>query len=70
MCSEVTPANIEDVFETALMKSHKETYVTAVGDTSLRAVDESGKSHRPVDLNACLVLKASVGSNTFVQSIK
>ena len=44
--------------------------MTAEGDTSLRAVEESAKNHKPVDPNLCLVHQASVDPNTFVHSTK
>ena len=53
-CDEVTPMNVEDDAETALVKVLDETYVTEVGDPSLRDVDVSGKNHGPVDLNIFL----------------
>ena len=34
-CDEVSPANVGDGAQTALMKALEETYVTAVGDPSL-----------------------------------
>ena len=65
ICDEVSPANVEDGAETAL----KETYVAAVGNPSLRAI-ESGKNHDPVDLKLSPILQAFVAPNTFVQSTK
>ena len=70
VCDEVTPANVEDDADTALMKALEETYVTVVGDPSLCAMEESGKFHSSVDLNICLVIQAYVAPNTFVQFAK
>ena len=47
--------NVEDGVETAMVKALKVTYVTVVGDPSLRAVEESGKIHSTVDQDLCLV---------------
>ena len=60
VCDDVTPANAMDGVETALMKALEETYVTAVVDPSTCSVEESCKSHGPVDLNLFLVLQESV----------
>ena len=38
VCDEVTTANVEDGAEIELMKAHGETYVNAVGDSSLCTV--------------------------------
>ena len=40
---------VEDGAETTLMNALAEVYVAAVGDSSLRVVDESGKNHGQVD---------------------
>ena len=42
ICDDVTPANVVDIVETALMIALEETYLTAVGDQSLRGLDEIG----------------------------
>ena len=44
--------------------------MTAVGDPTLRAIEESGKNHGPVDLNLYLVLQAFVAPKTLIQSTK
>ena len=36
VCDEVTPVNVTDGVDTALVKALEETYVTAIGDTSMR----------------------------------
>ena len=49
--------------ETAL----EETKLTAVGEPGLRAIEESGQNHSPVDLDLCFVLQVSLATSEFVQ---
>ena len=44
--------------------------MTAEGDPSLLAIEESGKNHRPVILSPCIALQALIAPNTFVQCPK
>ena len=44
--------------------------MTAIGDTSLNALEVCGKNHVPVDRSLCLILPAFVAGYTFVQSTK
>ena len=70
VCDEVTPVNVDDGAQTAQMKALGETNETAVGDSGLQKVEESGKNHGSVDPDFCLVLQVFVIPNTFVQSAK
>ena len=58
--------NLVDGADTAQMKALEDTYVTAVGDSSLRAKEECGKNHGPIDQSRCLVLHAFVAPDTFL----
>ena len=62
--------NVQDGAKTALVEAFKETDVTVVGDPGLRAVEESGKDHGPVDVDFCLVFQVVVVPDSFVQSSK
>ena len=42
------------------METLEEICVTAVGDESLQAMEESGKNKSPVNYNLCFVLQAFV----------
>ena len=71
VCGNFTQVSVDDGAETAMMKASEETDVTAVGDPSLWAIEESGKDHSLLDMNClCLVIQAFVAPNTFVQSTK
>jgi len=56
VCDKVIPANVEDGAETALMETLEEADVTAVGDPSLRPIEEGGTNRIPVDSNLSLAL--------------
>ena len=70
VCNKVTPVNVEDGAETALVETLEEADVTAVGDPSLRPVEEGGKNHSPVDPDLCLALQVFVDLDPFVQPAK
>ena len=70
VCDEVTPVNVEDGADTALVDAFEEADVTAIGNPSFRDDEESGRNHDHVDLNHCLVLQVFVVLCAFVRSAK
>ena len=53
----VTPENVGDAAERALVKVFAETYLTVMGDTCFKAVDKSDKKHDPDDLIFMLLFR-------------
>ena len=60
-----------ELFGGIALKNHAfSIYVTAVGDPSLRTVEENSKNNGPVGPDISLVLQVFVGSNAFAHSTK
>ena len=59
ICDEVTPVNVEDGTEPALMKAFKQTDTAVVDDSGLQTAEESSKNYCPIDQDHSLVLQVS-----------
>ena len=57
VCDEVTPVNVEDRAETALVKAIEETDVAGAGDPGLLFVEESSNYQGHVDHDHSLVIQ-------------
>ena len=68
ICDEVTPVNVKNSAETALVKTFEKAHMAAVDDPCLGAVEKGGENYGPVYANLRFVLQVLVVPDSLVES--